>query len=332
MLRVVARVRRWWGPGGPAVAPPYEVVCACGRVLRGRRQARHQVLRCDGCGQPVFVLPQSALAEGGSADGGSVKTGAAPGPDQRARRSLWLWPLLAAVATLAVVVSAFGIGIWLYSRPRPAPARAAPRAPDFETHLKAGQKALAAGKFRSAADELQQAVALAESLPERRRAAEGRDAVQLHRQATLLADLLSESLGDILLLAARMDEEEWQAKFAQDYRGRAVVFDAEVTRDGAGQYRLDYHVRAGPEPARIEVGDLKLLQALPPMRPPRLLFGARLANIGREAGGAWAVRFQPDSGVLLTDSGAVTACCPGPIDEETLDLVRRQKDWLDDVP
>jgi hypothetical protein len=313
------------------VAAPYEVACACGRVLRGRRQARHQELPCEACGQPVFILAYSALAEGGTANGGSARTGAPPAPDRGVRRSPWLWPLLAALATLAVVVSAFGIGIWLYSRQPPARGHDAVSAPDFEARLKAGRNALAAGRFRSAADELQQAEAVLESLPERRRGAEGRDAAQLRRQAALLADLLSESLGEVLQLAAGSHEEEWQAKFAQDYRGRAVVFDADVTRDGAGQCRLDYHVRAGPEPARIEVGDLKLLRALPAMRPPRLLFGARLAGVSREAGGVWVVRFQPDSGVLLTDLGAVTVSCPPPIDEDLLDLVRRQKGWLDDA-
>jgi hypothetical protein len=328
MRNLVARVQHWWRPGRrPAgSAAPYEVACACGQVLRGRRQARHQVLRCAGCGQPVFVLPYSPLPDAG--------TPGAPGGSPAAGRPLWLWPLLAAIPTLIVVVGVYAV-LLQSLKPAPSPS-AAVAAPDADVHVQAGRKALAAGKFRQAADELQQAVAVLESQADRRRGAEGRDVVQLHRQAALLADLLSESLGEVLHLAATSHEEEWEGKFAQDYRTRAVVFDADVTRDGAGQYRLDYVVRAGDEPARVELGDLKLLAALPRDRPPRLLFGARLASVSREPPGIWVVRFQPDSGVLLTDQGAVAASCPPPIeaptDQELTDLLRRQKAWLDELP
>jgi hypothetical protein len=331
MLRLVARVRQWWHPGPASAAAPYEVACACGEVLRGRRLVRHQVRRCGRCGQSVFVLPSSPLAEGGTSQAQAGTAGGPAGRNRQAARSVWLWPLLAAVPTLALVVGAYAVVLQSFRQPPPA---SAPRgAADSDTHLEAGRKALAVGKFRLAADELQQAVARLESRPEGRRSAEARDAAQLHRQAALLADLLSQSVGEILQLAAGSHEEEWQAKFTQDYRTRAVVFDADVTRDGAGQYRIDYHVRAGAEPARIEVGDLKLLAALPRERPPRLLFGARLASVSREPGGVWVVRFQPDSGVLLTDPGAGAACCPLPVDDDELPaLLRRQKAWLDELP
>jgi hypothetical protein len=324
MRNLVARVQHWWRPGrrSGGAAVPYEVACACGQVLRGRRHARHQVLRCTACGQPVFVLPYSPLPEAGSA-------GADGAP--RPGRPLWLWPLLAAIPTLAIVVGVYTV-LLQSLKPAPTASSAPAAAPDPDAHVQAARKALAAGKFRQAADELQQAVALLDSQPDRRRGAEGREVVQLHRQAALLADLLSESLGEIVLLAATLHEAEWEGKFAQDYRGRAVVFDADVTRDGAGQYRLDYVVRAGDEPARVELGDLKLLAALPRDRPPRLLLGARLASLRREAGGTLVVRFQPDSGVLLTDPGAAAASCPAPIDDELTALLRRQKGWLDDLP
>jgi hypothetical protein len=235
------------------------------------------------------------------------------------------------VPTLAVVVGVYAMV--LYSlRPPPSTASALAAVPDADAHAQAGRKALAAGKFRQAADELQQAVTLLDLQPDRHRSAEGRDVLQLQRQAALLADLLTQSLGEILQFAAQVPEDEWQGKFTQDYRARSVVFDADVTRDGAGQYRLDYVVHGGVEPARVEVGDLRLLAALPRDRPPRLLFGARLASISREPPGVWVVRFQPDSGVLLTDPAAVAASCPAPIDQELTDLVRRQKTWVDELP
>jgi hypothetical protein len=201
-----------------------------------------------------------------------------------------------------------------------------------EGHTHAGQEALARGNFRRAADELDAARILLEQHSGSAGAAETRRVAQLQRQAALLADLMSESLGEILQRAAGQQEEEWQAQFERRYQGRAVVFDADVARAAGGHFTLDYQVRAGPEPARVDVSDLKLLAALPRERPPRLLFGARLAAVRREPGGTWVVQFDPDSGVLLTDLDAVTACCPPPIDEATAALVKRQSGWLAELP
>jgi hypothetical protein len=256
---------------------------------------------------------------------------------------MWLWPLLAAVPTVAFVILVYA-AVLRSLQPSTHVSRARESPPDFDAQVQSGRKALAAGKFRLAADELQQAVGLLETHPERRRGAEGRDVTQLHRQAALLADLLTEPLGGILHSAKGMPEEEWEAQFASRYRGHAVIFDADVTRDGAGQYRLDYQLmtderRPAPEegrrdepPPRIEVGDLRLLAALPRDRPPRLLFGARLASVAREPPGVWVIRFEPDSGVLLTDPAVVAACCPPPVDEDLLAVSRRQKAWLDEFP
>ena len=62
-------------------------------------------------------------------------------------------------------------------------------------------------------------------------------------------------------------------------------------------------------------------------RPRRLLFGARLASVDRE-GGAWVVRFERASGVLLTDEGAVAACGLPPLDTELREVLRQQDLWL----
>src|SRR5262249_11362466 len=156
---------------------------------------------------------------------------------------------------------------------------------------------------------------------------EARRCRQLQRQAALLADLLPESVGELLQRAASLPEEEWQAQFTRRYRGQAVVFDADVHLEAGNQFSLDYQVRAGAEQARIDVNDLKLLPLLPRDRPPRLLFGVRLASIAREPPGIWVVRFEPDSGVLLTHHGAVLATCPPPFDDELEELLDRQARW-----
>jgi hypothetical protein len=78
----------------------------------------------------------------------------------------------------------------------------------------------------------------------------------------------------------------------------------------------------------VALEDLTLLQHLPLDPPQRLLFGARLANLSREKGGRWVYRLQPESAVLLTEPDAVAACGLGPLDAETLEVLRRQEEWL----
>ena len=68
---------------------------------------------------------------------------------------------------------------------------------------------------------------------------------RVERQAALVADLLSESLGEILQRAAGAREEERQEQFHRRYRDKAVIFDDVVTRNGAGRFGLaTYEVRA----------------------------------------------------------------------------------------
>jgi hypothetical protein len=243
---------------------------------------------------------------------------------------LWRWPLLAALMTLLAVGGVFALVFLRYGQRVPPTTASKPE--DVTAQVQAGEKALAAGNFRMATEKLQSARDLLKQNLNALPAPERRRVIHLAQQAELLADLLSESLGEILQRAGAMQEEEWQAQFSRRYRDHAVVFDADVRREAFGVFHLDYQVRAGAEPARIDLGGLKLLAELPVDRPPRLLFGARLATMAREAPGVWVVRFAPDSGVLLTDVRAVTASCPPPIDEDMLELLHRQEKWIGDLP
>jgi hypothetical protein len=340
MRNLVAKVGRWWQraerPSGTDV--PFEVACSCGQPVRGLRRSRHQMIRCEACRAAVFVLARSPLPpspprgamRAGLRGAGRKEFGDRDGTARRAAPTmLWRWPLLAAAVTLLAVGGVFA-ALFVHFGQRVPPTEAL-KPEEITDHVKSGERALAAGKFRLATDELQAALALLKQHPEGLPAAEGRRVLRLERQADLLADLLSESLGEILQSAAGRQEEEWQAQFARRYRDRAVVFDADVRREAPGVFHLDYQVRAGAEPARIDLGGLKFLAALPVDRPPRLLFGARLASVSREFPGVWVVRFTSDSGVLLTDVGAVTASCPPPIDEELLDVLHRQEKWVRDL-
>jgi hypothetical protein len=323
---VISRVRRWWAERSPRPAPtePYEVACACGQRARGLRRARHQVVRCSACGGPVFVLGYSPLT------GPSAEPRAAGAPARR----YWLGPLLAAVLTLAAVVVIFSRII-----PALAPNAAAPadsRRDDVRDIIAAGRGALLREDYRAAVGRFGEARRRRDERPDSLTLAEARELARLERQAALIADLLSESLGEILQRTAGTREEERDAQFNLRYRGKAVIFDDVVARDPAGRFMLTaYEVRAPGEPARVELSDLKLLKALPLAEPRRMLFGARLAGLAREERGGhglWVIHLDPDSGVLLTDEDAAGACCPRPLDAALLSVLRRQAEWAAGLP
>ncbi len=325
MRELISQVRRWWvaRPRRPAVTEPYDVACACGGRARGLRQRRHQVVRCPGCGGPVFVLGGSPLAEA------TAEPRAAAVP-----RRYWVGPALAAVLTLAAVVV-------IFSRLIPALAPAPPAADDVRRDdvrrlVRAGREALRREEVRLAAASFGEARRRCDERPDQLAPAEGRELARLERQTALVADLLSESLGEILQRAAGAREEERQAQFNLRYRDKAVIFDDVVTRDAAGRFDLAvYEVRAPGEPARVELSDLKLLQALPLAEPRRMLFGARLAGLAREERGGhglWVIHLDPDSGVLLTDEDVAGACCPRPLDAGLKEVLRQQAEWAAALP
>lgn len=326
MLPVVKQLGQWWRPKAPApaIAVPFEVTCLCGTVARGLRQPRHQVLTCAGCGRRVFILPLSPYL----ADALTAPPAPTPHPSPRAR-SPWHRPLLAALLTLlaaAAILTALLPYLLHLTFPQPAPRT-------FADYMHAGQRALAQGKFQSAARELRTAWGWQNAHRDEVSLAQRRQLTQLYRQADLLSDLLSESLEEILRHAADLirDPEEWRREFAKRYKGKAVVFDAEVRPDPARQFQLDYVVFQDDRPAQLELTDVQLLHLLPLQKPERLLIGLRLARVDLEAGGVWVIRFEPDSGVLLTDPEAAAACCLQPV-EDLEEVVRRQRLWQADLP
>jgi hypothetical protein len=326
--RLVAIVRHWLGANGSGRRPsvPYEVACACGTLVRGVRQTRYQTPRCEHCGEAVFILPLSPLPPPART---GEETRLPPATQPPARR-----PLLWALAVLPVVLlPAAVLLLWPRAGGTRLASRAAPDSLDeVRARIAAGSKALGEGNSQLAVEELDAARRLAPKYRQQLPHSEARHLAQLHRQATLLADLLTESLGELLDRAAGLEEREWQAVFQRRYRDRAVIFDAEVRRDAAGQYQLGYRVWAGLEAGRVAVEDLNLLALLPLERPQRMVFGARLAAVRREPPGEWVVHFEPGSGVLLTHPGAVAACLFKDPDANLQQVLRLQEAWLADLP
>jgi hypothetical protein len=326
-LSFIGRVQKWWqgttSPSSPAES--YSVTCSCGHVVAGVRQRRRQEVVCPGCSRLVFVLPSSPWLATPLA-GLPRPSPSAPLSAWGASAHAWRWrmPLIAALATLTLVV----IGFWLIL---PYLDRLPDTSPlltqrDSQQLIATGRQALAEGNFFLAERQFTAAV---ERTGSGLIACETRDIEQLRRQAGLLSRLQGRSLEEILSEALPLrSDEEWKERFRAEHRGKAIVFDDVVGHDSSGRPALAvYRIRVSGERARVALEQLRLLRQLPLNPPQRLLFGARLADLAREEGGGWVFNLDPDSGVLLTDEGAVAACL-GPPDSDLLEVLRRQQDWL----
>ncbi|MGH7222778.1 MAG: hypothetical protein ACRELF_06100 [Gemmataceae bacterium] len=298
-------------------AVPYEVSCRCGQTLRGGRQRTRQIVSCPSCGRKRFILPSSPwLAPANATKGHSSR--------------LNLRCLLLVIVLGGVL--AMGLSFLLlrpYLRRRGTAADSAGSAADARALLQAGEHQLREGNVHLALKELNAAIAQYARHPDVLNREEHHRLEQLRRQADLLSRLLDQPLEDIVLQAMQhRSDEDWRAKFAH-YRGRTIVFDNLLRRDAQGWPILDYDVmREAGVKARVALENLALLRQLPLDPPRRWLFGARLASCRREEGGIWILRFEPDSAVLLSDESAASACCPRPLEEELLGVLKRQDEWL----
>jgi hypothetical protein len=166
-----------------------------------------------------------------------------------------------------VVLVVFLILIPRLSRP-PAPsvaepAPSAPSAAAVRAQVQAGERMLAEGRFSLARRTLTLALTELDNHPGLVDAEERRALVQLQRQSDVLARLLDLSLEEIVQKANRIrDAAEWQARFKDDYRGRAVIFDDAVERSG-DHLVLKNYVVGQPGQVRLAREDL----AVPPPSP-----------------------------------------------------------------
>lgn len=296
----------------------YEVSCLCGRLLRGQRQKTRQIVSCPNCGRKRFILPISSWL---------IPTAAVP-PRQLARLNLnRLLLIIVLGGALAMVLIFLLFRPYLRRLRTSEDALAEPRnsralLAEGERQLRQGNLFLALHEFKAAREQDDHSLNLL-SREEHQRLE------QLWRQTDLLARLLDQPLEEIVRQARQhRSDEEWHAKF-EHYRGRTVVFDDVLRRDVHDRPTLGFYVvRAGDIEARVALEDLTLLQQLPLDPPRRWLFGARLADCRREAGGGWVFHFEPDSTVLLSDEIAAAICCPLPLDEELFAVLKRQDEWL----
>jgi hypothetical protein len=282
-----------------------------------------QLIDCPGCGRKRFILPNSPWT--GREVSGLSSTAASPIPAANVNlRRLVLVILVGGATAMGLIF----LVVNSYLRRAAGPNSETPPV-DARSLTASGLRELREGNVRLALKNLNAAIEQRSRNPDSLSRDELHKLNQLRRESELLAQLLNDPLEDILLLALQIrNEDEWRAKF-EDYRGRSVIFEDVLRSDAAGRPMLGIYVlRAGDVEARVALEDLTLLRDVPLDPPQRWFFGARLASCRREEGGVWIVRFEPESGVLLTDEAAASACWPGPIDDELRDVLTRQEEWL----
>lgn len=315
----------------------YDVSCRCGHRFTGTRLPTPQTFSCPQCGQHAFVFPESPW---GGKHSAVPAPAAPPSPDApatpppprafadwlRTYRVAWVSGLVTLV--LVGVVVAVLVPVLLQRPPATSVAGDHER---VQARRAAGRAALAEGHFQVARNEYTAACDLWVRHPNALSPREGRDLVQSQRQADLLSRLLTLSLQDVVREAAAAGrEDDWDARFRREHEGKTVVFDDVVRIDPAGKPYLWNTALDGGVKARVSLADLALLRDLTLDPPQRLLFGARLAKVRKE-GEVWVVRFQPDSGVLLTEADAVLAAGL-PLDEGMTEVLQNQAKWLDALP
>jgi hypothetical protein len=302
-------------PEEPPSAVPFRIRCTCGQIVTGSRRPRFQVVRCPKCGAELFVLPLSPLPL--VAGAAAVSAVAPPGSRPRRRRLLAVGLGLVLLFGVAALIAV----LWHSPREQSESRQQQPANAGRTTRLKEAEQLLARGLFHEALTVCE------DTDPASLSAADRRTLLQVRRQAALLADFSAESLEAILRHAASLPDAEWQATFHTRYQGKALVLDTEVVRDAEGHYHQGWRLLLPNDEAHLDLTSLKLLEALPLQEAHRLIFGARLGRIRREPPGAWVIRFEPDSGVLLTDPEAAAHCCAALTDAESQAVLRRQRTW-----
>jgi hypothetical protein len=298
-------------------------------MLRGQRLADSQRVLCTGCGRPVFVLPLSPLPPEllGSLAGGTAPEFPAlklAGPGR-----FWVGPTVAAVVALAIVGVVIASIVHKYRPSNGSGIAGLSVSAQWQARLEAANSAASEGAYRMAANELDAAASLRERFPFVASNDDYRSFRRTHRQVALLADLLPESLEEIVRHSLGQPDKEWQAVFRDRYAGRAIILDARFFVDASNRIVVDYQLEAGGLPGEWDIQSLALLARLPLKTPQRLLIGVRLAEVARTSRDGWSVRPQPESGVLLTDESLLSGLSIV-VDSELREVLRRQAEWKAD--
>lgn len=312
----------------PLAETRFEIDCHCGARVEGVRLAQAQTVTCPSCARSMFVLPSSPLPGEllGSLAGGTA-------PDHAAMRlspstKFWFGPAAAGLAALVIVGVVIASIVNRYRPAKNGVATAKSPSPreEYQQKMESAKAAIAEGAYRTAANDLLVAAELRERFAFIAEIDDAKTFRSMHRQVALLADLSPESVEEIVRHSLGLPDKEWQAIFAERYLGKSVLLDARFFLDAAGRYHVDYQLDVGGMAGEWDVQALALLHRLPLKTPQRLLIGFRLAEIARTGRDGWAVRPQPDSGVLFADESLLSGLSIA-IDGPLREVLQRQARW-----
>jgi hypothetical protein len=184
--------------------------------------------------------------------------------------------------------------------------------------------------FAAARTKLEQAAAAIRRYGSQSR--DSREIQQLANEVAQFADLLDRPLDEVVRERRSMSATEADLYIRETLKHPALLLDVFVsptagTGSGSTGYRIDALIVTGPEPVRIDVSNLKLITALAPTTPTRLVFAARIEAIELLPNtGEWVIRFAPDSGLLVTSARCLEKL-GWPLDEPTRSLLETQSKW-----
>ncbi len=307
----------------------YRITCRCGRTLQGQRQRDFQRLSCPQCGHVQLIFPDIGL--------GQLLLPQTPQANPRPTastlpriRGWWRQWLLLVLA--GILLGGLGWGLrFLMSPLTPQIAQMAQSGPSLAQLRKQIQQALSRRDLRLAGQRLGQLADQLHRDPSLLSGLERWKVLQQQKEIALANDLLYESLPELLQTGVEVAPEVWEWRFDQRYRGRSVIFDAQIGRNPMGEYQFDYLLRVNDQDCIIDWERLRLFDALPFGEPRRLIFGFRLETAYVDAFGRWHIEPRSDSGVLITlpellEDGLVA------VDEELHSILQMQDRWLQEIP
>ena len=361
------RARKMFGGGAeePPPAEPFELACACGQRLNGARSDHRQFLRCPGCGQLLFVMPEScypvpSLPPGvvprwpdAEADAADERTDAKakavvveerpPGPPVGARLREGLKRAGADTAAglrslkpparwfSPVRLLLFGVVAAIAGTAVVTVylGRRSGLAQELAAARDASLAAVNKGDFKEARRRLDRAVKSLERYGAGDRAYA--DFEQFAREVAIFAELMEPTLETLIDDVRSMTAERAATHVRESLRSPTLILEAGVrTAPGVepGSPQLDAKLLVGTELARVETADLTIFRRLPEEMPSRVLFGARVRTIERgQADVGWVIRLEPDSGVWITS----TTCLEKigwPVDDATRTILEAQGKWV----
>jgi hypothetical protein len=207
------------------------------------------------------------------------------------------------VVLTVAAVTILAVGVYFYKSWR---NRLAELPHIAEVNAAEGKAALESGQFDEAKQKLGRAAAAYKELKANDSAAT--EAIQLAKEAAILADQCLQTPAEIIEDIARREDADGLRRFDDEYKGRAVIVDGKVAKIGDPVVlTIRLFVGRGPTPAKEGSFDLtgfELLKGMELKEGDQLIFGGRYESM-RIEDNKWRITLQPGSGSWMTNAKAL---------------------------